>query len=240
MSDIEKLERDIVAKIGSADTAAALEEVRVAALGKKGAVSERMKTLGKMSPEERKEMGPALNGLKDRIPAAIEAKKAELEEAALVVVVGHPQHGGTDAQLEPFDGVVDALDAALLGAAHVVLRGAEDLGEELLLGVEVPVEDALADAEAVDEFGDRGRVLPVGGEARRGELDQLGGHGLAPLSLRGVGGVRGDLYHRIGRLHQERLRRGIVAVLIRGEAPFFQAFEGVVRNGHAEVLTPFM
>ena len=83
MSDIEKLERDIVAKIGSADTAAALEEVRVAALGKKGAVSERMKTLGKMSPEERKEMGPALNGLKDRITAAIEAKKSELEEAAL-------------------------------------------------------------------------------------------------------------------------------------------------------------
>lgn len=83
MSDIETLERDLTVKISAASTEAALEEVRVAALGKKGAVSERMKTLGKMSPEERKEMGPALNGLKTRIAEAIEAKKAALEEAAL-------------------------------------------------------------------------------------------------------------------------------------------------------------
>ena len=83
MSDLETLETDLTAQIASAASEAALEEVRVAALGKKGAVSERMKTLGKMSPEERKEMGPALNGLKTRIADAIEAKKAELEEAAL-------------------------------------------------------------------------------------------------------------------------------------------------------------
>ena len=85
MSDIENLERDIAAKIDAAASEASLEEVRVAALGKKGAVSERMKTLGKMSPEERKEMGPALNGLKNRIAEAIDAKKTALEEAALDV-----------------------------------------------------------------------------------------------------------------------------------------------------------
>jgi len=83
MSDIENLERDIAAKIEAASTETALEEVRVASLGKKGAVSEQMKTLGKMNPEERKEMGPALNGLKNRVTEAIEAKKAALEEAAL-------------------------------------------------------------------------------------------------------------------------------------------------------------
>ncbi len=83
MSDIENLERDLIAKVDAADDEAAVEAVRVAALGKKGAVSERMKTLGKMSPEERKEMGPALNGLKTRVAAAIEAKKAALEEIAL-------------------------------------------------------------------------------------------------------------------------------------------------------------
>ncbi|MHA7872956.1 MAG: tRNA ligase subunit PheS family protein, partial [Hyphococcus sp.] len=83
MSDIDSLEKDITSKIDAAADLAALEDVRVAALGKKGVVSERMKTLGKMSPEERKEMGPALNGLKTRIAEAIEAKKAVLEEAAL-------------------------------------------------------------------------------------------------------------------------------------------------------------
>lgn len=83
MSDIENLESDLTAKIQGASNEASLEEVRVAALGKKGVVSERMKTLGKMSPEERKQMGPALNGLKTRIADAIEAKKSALEEAAL-------------------------------------------------------------------------------------------------------------------------------------------------------------
>lgn len=83
MSDIETLEKDIASKVEAAADIAALEDVRVAALGKKGVVSERMKTLGKMSPEERKEMGPALNGLKTRIAEAIEAKKTALEDAAL-------------------------------------------------------------------------------------------------------------------------------------------------------------
>jgi len=83
MSDIEALEIDLATKIEASANEAALEEVRVAALGKKGVVSERMKTLGKMSPEEKKVMGPALNGLKNRIALAIEAKKEMLEEAAL-------------------------------------------------------------------------------------------------------------------------------------------------------------
>ncbi len=83
MSDIAGLEAEIVAKIDAAATQTALEEVRIAALGKKGAVSERMKTLGKMSPDERKEMGPALNGLKARISEAIEIKKTALENEAL-------------------------------------------------------------------------------------------------------------------------------------------------------------
>ncbi|MEO0400634.1 MAG: phenylalanine--tRNA ligase subunit alpha [Pseudomonadota bacterium] len=83
MSDLADLETALSADIAAADTETALEDVRVRALGKKGVVSERMKTLGKMSPDERKEMGPALNGLKTRIAEAIEAKKADLEEAAL-------------------------------------------------------------------------------------------------------------------------------------------------------------
>lgn len=83
MSELEQLEADLSAKIAAAETETALEEVRVGALGKKGVVSQQMKTLGKMSPEERMEMGPALNGLKTRIAEAIEAKKAALEDAAL-------------------------------------------------------------------------------------------------------------------------------------------------------------
>ena len=62
---------------------AALEDVRVAALGKKGEISLKMRELGKMTPEERQVAGPALNALKDEVNAAISARKVALADAAL-------------------------------------------------------------------------------------------------------------------------------------------------------------
>ena len=81
MSDIETLETGILAQIEAAGDEAALEQVRVATLGKKGSVSEQMKTLGKMSPEERQVMGPALNGLKTRIADAITTRREVVKRA---------------------------------------------------------------------------------------------------------------------------------------------------------------
>ena len=51
--------------ISAAGDEAALEELRVQAVGKKGEISLQMRSLGKMSPEERQLMGPKLNALKD-------------------------------------------------------------------------------------------------------------------------------------------------------------------------------
>ncbi len=72
-----------MARIAEAADEAALEAVRVSALGKKGAVSLQLKGLGKMSPEERKVMGPALNGLKDKLADAIADRRQVLKEKAL-------------------------------------------------------------------------------------------------------------------------------------------------------------
>ncbi len=83
MTDIEKLESSILADIDTASDETALEAVRVAALGKKGSISEVMKTLGKMSNEERKEMGPKLNGLKTSIADAIASRKEILKREAI-------------------------------------------------------------------------------------------------------------------------------------------------------------
>ncbi len=83
MSDIEKLEAGILGQIETAADEAALEAVRVGALGKKGSLSEQLKTLGKMSPEERKVMGPALNGLKLRITDAIAVKRDVVKRAGI-------------------------------------------------------------------------------------------------------------------------------------------------------------
>jgi phenylalanyl-tRNA synthetase alpha chain len=83
MSDFNALETDILAQIADAADEAALEVVRIAALGKKGFVSELLKTLGTMTPEERKTKGPLINGLKDRVTAAIAERRQSLKEAAL-------------------------------------------------------------------------------------------------------------------------------------------------------------
>jgi phenylalanyl-tRNA synthetase alpha chain len=83
MTDHTQLEADLAAQIAAAGDIAALEAIRVAALGKSGAISGLLKSLGAMSPEERKTQGPAINGLRDRIGALLADKKAALEAADL-------------------------------------------------------------------------------------------------------------------------------------------------------------
>src|ERR1700744_5614913 len=83
MADIGSLQSEILAQILAAGDEASLEAIRVAALGKKGSISELLKTLGAMSPDERKVQGPLLNGLRDSVGEAIAARKAQLGDAAL-------------------------------------------------------------------------------------------------------------------------------------------------------------
>ena len=83
-SDIQALEGDIIARIAAVPDEATLEAERVAALGKKGVVSELLKTLGAMPPEARQIMGPALNGLKERVTEALAARRAVLKEEQLI------------------------------------------------------------------------------------------------------------------------------------------------------------
>ena len=82
-SDLGILESDLLKAIDAAADLMALEEVRIAALGKKGTVSQQMQRLGKLAPEERKAFGQSVNVVKTRVSEALEARKATLEEAAL-------------------------------------------------------------------------------------------------------------------------------------------------------------
>ncbi len=83
MTDIAATKEKYEALIESAADLRALDDVRVNALGKKGEVSMMMRGLGGMSPDEKKVMGPALNGLKNELAALIETRKSTLENAAL-------------------------------------------------------------------------------------------------------------------------------------------------------------
>jgi phenylalanyl-tRNA synthetase alpha chain len=82
-AQITTLRADLSAAIAGAGDEAALDAVRVAALGKKGSVSALLASLGSMAPEERKAAGPAINGLKTEIAGLIESRGAQLRDAAL-------------------------------------------------------------------------------------------------------------------------------------------------------------
>ncbi|MBP5534554.1 MAG: phenylalanine--tRNA ligase subunit alpha [Alphaproteobacteria bacterium] len=83
MDNIENLTSEILGQIEKALDLNTLEEIRVSALGKKGRLTEQMKTLGSMDPEERKTAGQALNVAKDKIAGAIDEKKIALEKAEM-------------------------------------------------------------------------------------------------------------------------------------------------------------
>src|SRR6201991_2622487 len=83
MTDLAQLESQILADIAAASDEAALEAVRVAALGKKGSISALLATLGKMSPDERKTQGAAINLAKDKVSEALIARREILKSAAL-------------------------------------------------------------------------------------------------------------------------------------------------------------
>ncbi|WP_333808562.1 phenylalanine--tRNA ligase subunit alpha [Phenylobacterium sp.] len=83
MTDIAELESNNLARIDGAADLAALDEARVAILGKSGNVTLLARTLGSVSLEERKVLGPQINQMRDRLAARIEARKAELEAAEL-------------------------------------------------------------------------------------------------------------------------------------------------------------
>src|SRR5882757_9306505 len=83
MTDLVQLESQILADVAAASDEAALEAVRVAALGKKGLISALLATLGKMSPDERKTQGAAINLAKDKVTHALSARRDILKSAAL-------------------------------------------------------------------------------------------------------------------------------------------------------------
>ena len=80
---INTLKPEILSAIEKADSVQALEEVRVATLGKSGSITGLMKTLGALAPEERKAAGQILNIFKTEITEVLERKKETLETAAL-------------------------------------------------------------------------------------------------------------------------------------------------------------
>ncbi len=120
MSDLEQLEQTILGDIAAATDEQAIEAVRVASLGKKGTISEKLKTLGSMSPEERQAQGPAINGLKNRVTEALTERKTELRKQAIAarlerekvdVTLPVRESAASRGRIHPISQVIDEITA---------------------------------------------------------------------------------------------------------------------------------
>ena len=83
MTDLTTLKTTLLAQVDAAATLDAVESLRVHALGKQGEITALLKTLGKMTPEERQVEGPKIHDLRESVTDAIAARKDALETAAL-------------------------------------------------------------------------------------------------------------------------------------------------------------
>ncbi len=130
MDGLDALKAKYLEGVMAAADEAALEDVRLAAVGKKGEVSLKMRELGKMTPEEKQVAGPALNALKNEINSAIAAKKEALGDAALnerlqaewidVSLAGRPRRQGT---IHPVSQVTEEVIAVFADLGYSVAEG---------------------------------------------------------------------------------------------------------------------
>ena len=130
MDGLDTLKAKYLTAVANAGDESALEEVRLAALGKKGEISALMATLGKMDADARKVAGAMLNVLKDEIDAALRAKKVALGDAALndrlrsewldVTLPARPRRVGT---IHPVSQVMDELTAIFADMGFAVAEG---------------------------------------------------------------------------------------------------------------------
>jgi phenylalanyl-tRNA synthetase alpha chain len=130
MDGLQELRREALAAVAAAADEAALEAERIALLGKKGRISLLMRELGRMSPEERKAAGPALNGLRDEVEAALRARRSALADAALaarleaewldVTLPARPRPRGT---IHPVSQVMDEVTAIFADMGFAVAEG---------------------------------------------------------------------------------------------------------------------
>jgi len=116
MDEPEELKRTLLAEVEGAQTLDDLEQVRVSVLGKKGRLTQQMKQLGQLDPEERKRAGQALNAVKDAVQQAIETRKASLADAEMQARLERERVDVT-LPARPFD----------LGRIHPISRTIEEM-----------------------------------------------------------------------------------------------------------------
>ena len=130
--ELEQLTSEALSAVSDSSDLRALDEIRVRYLGKTGLFTEQLKQLGKLPKEERPQAGQAINKAKQSLQAAIEERKAVLENEALqtrlaseridVTLPGRGQHSGG---LHPVTRTMQRIEEIFASAGFSVAEGPE-------------------------------------------------------------------------------------------------------------------
>jgi phenylalanyl-tRNA synthetase alpha chain len=132
MTDLAPLRSETLAAIAASSDEAALETARIAALGKKGSISALLATLGKLSPDERKSAGAAINALKDEVTAALSERRgvlkavaleARLKAEALDITLPVRESGVETGRIHPISQVLDEVTVIFADMGFAIAEG---------------------------------------------------------------------------------------------------------------------
>ena len=136
-TQIEQIKKEFSDKLSAVKDNAELEQLRVAFLGKKGQVTELLKNLGKLSVEEKKEMGKLVNLLKKEVEDEIASKREKLKEEELEKLIGSAEEYDITLPVEN-----------VKGSYHPITLVQREL-EEIFLSMGFAVEDYF---EVTDDY----------------------------------------------------------------------------------------
>lgn len=129
---LEQIKQNALAALDAAATPAALEELRVKLLGKKGELTAVLKQMGKLSPEERPVMGQLANSVRATIEEKLEERKTAIHAAALeaklaaeAIDVTIPGEEFTVGHQHPMNQVLQQIKDLFVGLGYQVVEGPE-------------------------------------------------------------------------------------------------------------------
>lgn len=132
MENLEALTQQALTEVAGAADTAALDQVRVQYLGKKGQISALMKQLGSVSAEERPKVGAVINAAKGQVQDAINERKQALETQALnarlaeeTVDITLPGRAVAEGSLHPVTRTLERIEEIFARAGYAVAEGPE-------------------------------------------------------------------------------------------------------------------
>lgn len=132
MDELIKIKAEALKKLENCETLKDLNDIRVLYLGKKGPIQDAMKSMKQMAEDERVKFGQVSNQVKQELIKAIEDKKEELENQAILDKINQesiditlPSYKLNDGSIHPLSLVVSDMEELFLGMGYEIAEGPE-------------------------------------------------------------------------------------------------------------------